>query len=408
MAMRHTGWVRTLGVGAVVGIMALAGCGDDGGGSGTPDARPNTADARPAADATMGVQATHSGTVAVNDISVFGSPSSGHGGQINIGFSKLGVTPEMQVGSTATPPCYATLTDVTKAAQANPTVDEGTIKVEIKTAAGGTRPVPDCKFASNRYLCASGQGTDGTLTLASTPVYSFAGTGAGMGAAGHYLLVVGGTGAGAAFPIVAASSGTMLTVVSTLAATPPSVGAWVTAAGIGPIPPIPGVAPTPPEFLADDDKVKVSLAGGTDFGAQATGDIEVGKEFELSDATAALFAAKIDLATTAAIEISCKKAGAACPTATGTIVSIDTTDATTFASGSDMGTAVKFTGSLTCAAFDEKVTIPANLWAVLKAGSPTKMRVAVFRSGFSPLQDTVKKNATNVVAGHGIIFFQTF
>jgi hypothetical protein len=415
--MQRYGLVRHLGVGAVVAFLALPGCGgDDNGGTVTPDARPaadaagGAADARPA-DAAPALTPTHSGTVSVQDVSVFGAPQLGHGGQINISFTKTGVPSSMSAGScSAIPPCCATLTDVTNTAMANPGVDEGAVTIAVSP---GTRNIPACTFVGTSYRCVSGMGTAAATAAVSAPVYSFMGTGAGTAVAGHYVLGAGGAGAGMAMPIVVAQSGTNLTVVSSTA--PPNpFGAWLTAAGIGPVPPVPGVAPTPPEFLADDDSVQVTLAGGTDFSARMNAEpFAAGNAFELSDATAAMFGNTSGIDLDAALSVGCKQTGTSCTEAVGTIVSIDTTDGPA-GTGTDFNPATHFSGNITCAAFgDGPVMIPATHTAVLKAGSPTKLRIATFRVGFAPLNGTAgaadpkMRNSVNVVAGHGIVHFQT-
>jgi hypothetical protein len=415
--MQHVGLVRSLGVAVSLASLALAGCGDDdnGNGGGTPDAMVTpVADARPP-DAMPPVAATHSGTVSVQDVSVFGLAAAGHGGQINISFTKTGVPTEMAVGDfVGTPPCNATLIDVTKTEQANPTTDQGMVTVEIKPMAGGTRPVPPCTFQGSRYLCASGGGTAGTIAAGGAAgLWNFMGTGTTTAVAGQYLLVVGGAGAGLAAPIVGVNGTTLVLAASS--ALPASVGMWATAAGIGPVPFTLGTGgmEAPPEFIANNDRVKVTLAGGAGVSARATPDIDPGDEFQLADDVVALYGTGIDLDRTTALDISCKKDGAgACPPAIGTIVSIDTTDNPDTGTATTFNPATKYSGNITCANFgDAPVSIPANLFAVLKAGTPTKLRIAVFRAGFSPLMGSGNTPATlanvNVVAGHGIVHFQT-
>jgi hypothetical protein len=391
--------------------MILVGCGDDDGG-GTPDARTadaaGGADARPPDAGSPDAQA-FSGTIQIHDISIFGLPQAGHGGSIELSFGKSGVPSYMSAGNTSgIPPCGVTLTDHDDAAMANPDLNEGTIKVEIKNT-GGTiaRPVPDCTFVGGEYRCISGMGTAGTTGAGpAAGLFTFMGTGQANATAGDYVVVTGGDGAGLAMPIVNVAGATSFVVASLTGAAPPaSVGSWITAAGLGPTPP----APTSPEFLADDNTVKVTLTGatGTHFGNVATGDIQVGDAFEVDDATAGLLAADLNLATTSALVFGCKKTAAGntmCPPAAGIIVNIQSTDATSFTGPTDMGTPDRFTGNLTCAAFAESVSIPANLFAVLAAGNPTKLRISVLRDFFSPVSGN--GNGINVVVGHAVVAFQ--
>jgi hypothetical protein len=388
--------------------MMLVGCGDDGNGGGTPDARPSVdaavsgADAGPDARPDAAPQG-FAGTVQVFDMSIFGAPEVGHGGLIDVSFDKTGVPSEMSAGNFGIPPCNATLTDTDNPAQANPDVNEGTVKVEIKDSTGAiARPIPDCVFTGGTYRCVSGMGTAGaTASAGQAGLYTFMGTGQTAATAGQYLVLTGGTGAGAAMPIVMVNGMTLIVAATT--APPTTTGSWITAAGLGPVPGAP-----PPEFIADSDTVKVTIDGDatTHFGDIATGDIPAGDAFELDAATTAMYAGGIDLASTTPLMFGCLKGGGgACPTAAGTIINIQTTDATSFASHTDMGTPDRYTGNLTCASFGtEPVSIPTNLLAVLRAGNPTKMRVAVLRAAFSPI--TGNGNSVNVVAGHAILHWQ--
>ena len=391
-------------------MMMLVGCGDDDGG-GTVDARPGAdagggADARPA-DGGGGPDAqAFSGTIQVHDISLFGLPTAGHGGSIEASFGKAGVPSFMSAGSFGIPPCNAVVTDTDNPLSANPDLNEGTVKIEIKTAAGASaRTIPDCVFANGDYRCISGMGSAATIGAGpSAGLYTFMGTGTTAATAGQYVVITGGAGIGTALPIVNVPAAMTLIVASLTGAAPPgTTGAWITAAGLGPVPGAP-----PPEFIANDETVKVTLTGatGTHYGNVATGDIPAGDEFELDDATAAMLTAGIDLNSTTPLMFGCKKTvgGTACPAAQGTIINIQSTDATSFTGPTDMGTPDKYSGNLTCAAFAETVSIPINLLAVLRAGNPTKLRISILRDGFSPVNGM--GNSINVVAGHAIVAFQ--
>jgi hypothetical protein len=390
----------------------MVGCGDDDNG-GTPDARPidaptGGADARPV-DAAAGPDAqAFSGTIQVHDVSLFGLAAAGHGGSIEIGFGKAGVPPHMSAGTFGIPPCNAVLTDTDNPAMANPDLNEGTVKIEIKNA-GGTiaRAVPDCTFVNGEYRCISGMGTAATTGAGPAAMtYTFVGTGQAAALPGDYVVVTGGAGAGTALPIINVPAATTFIVVSLTGQAPAAtLGSWITATGLGPTPP----APTSPEFIADTDTVKVTLTGaaGTHYGNVATGDIPAGDAFELDDATTALLAADLNLGSANPLVFGCKKTlngNTTCPAAAGTIINIQSTDATSFPGGpTDMGTPDRFTGNLTCAAFAETVSIPTNLLAIIAAGNPTKLRIAVLRDAFSPVSGM--GNGINVVAGHAIVAF---
>lgn len=390
--------------------------------SGT-DAR--SADA-PGPDAKVGP--TAAGTIGIHDVQLFGAPQAGHGGQINISFTKTGVPFEMKEGNTGIPPCYATLTDVTKVEQRNPGLDQGTVKITVKKGDGsnGTK-IPDCTLlASGDYRCIGGQGAGGSFAAVTTgdlanKMYTLTDTSPAANflaeQVGRWLIVVdpdAAKGAGLVFPIVGASGNKL--GLQALGAVPlTALGTYIIAAGIGPVaftanPDGTGLGAAP-VFLNDTDKVSIELAPktGADLPAFSATDIDVGDAFELDDATKARFMSgtPVDLNSTAALEFGCPSGK--CGTAAGLIVVIDTSDAETYASATDLGKPKKYSASLTCARFDPepqpsavKVSIPANLIAILKAAHPTKMRVSVFRDNFS----SSTAGNTNIVVGHGIIGFQ--
>jgi hypothetical protein len=411
--MRSLGHIKTVGFAFVI---AASACGSsDNKADASVDAKAPTPDAM--------VAAAYSGTVAVNEIQLFGAPQLGKGQQVNITFAKKNskVKDHFDTG-VPLPPCSANLVSTTAAdntkdttdSAGNPEVDEGTI-----TITGSTHPLPPCVFsaASKDYVCASGQGSGGTTAptaaSATAGIFTFtdtSGTPATFTAlhVGETLAIVGGAGAGTSFGITGAAGAKL--GIQAAAAPPATLGAWVTVAGTGlPV----GATSAPdgsglgaaPVFLADADKVKITLAGGHDFTADATGDIEAGDNFDLDAATKALLAAKIDLGTANPISFGCDSANTKCGAAAGTIIVIDSTNATD-TTATSLGTNGTLIGNITCAAFgDDPVAVPAAAFKVLKGGNPTKLRISIFRDGLS--QKSQGNNSLNVVVGHGYVAFQT-
>jgi hypothetical protein len=308
------------------------------------------------------------------------------------------------------------------AAQVPPGLDEGVVNIAITRMGGAAgTPLPPCVYLGSSYRCLSGMGSGGTLAATANPaVFTFTDTTPTPGTfgalhVGNYLIE---PATGRAMPIVGAA-GSQLAIQAGTGAAAGSVAEWISAAGIGPIALTanpdgsnPGAAP---EFLNDTDTVRVTIAtsatSGGHFAYQSSGNIPVGDSFSLDAATTTLVQSALNLTTTTPLRFGCDTTGPnACnlQNAQGTIVVIDSTDATSFADETDMGTPARFTGSLTCAAFDTKVDVPEAAFAVLNAGAPTKLRVTVFRVAFEQMVNPAPpRNTINVIAGHAIVKFQT-
>lgn len=426
--MKRLRMMRLVGIASVLAAFGLAACGDDDGGNTTPDAGGSTIDAGSTADAKSADAATptHAGTAGLHEIKLLDIPTLGNGVQFNISFQKTGV-PVADGFSTgvAIPPCGATLTDVTVAAQNPNDLNEGVVTLAVKKMNGDPGwPFPPCKADTmGDYHCASAQGSAGKLEAGSNMVLKFTDTSATpttFGALQVGATLVNAT-TGAVYPITGAS-GNSLGIFSGTGATVGTLAAWQVVSGTGlPVPLTSGVdgsSPGPtPDYFADTDTVKFTLATDTGSGAHfnytSTGDIQVGDSFELDDATATLLGpgSKLNLDTTTPITFGCKTTGDhACSltNAQGTIVVIDATDAVVSPTDvTGMGKATKYTASLTCAAFDTKVAVPAAAIAILKKANPKKLRISVFRDFFEPLTNSAApRNTINVVAGHGQIKFQ--
>jgi len=215
---------------------------------------------------------------------------------------------------------------------------------------------------------------------------------------GEYLLITANPGAGGAYPIVAAGApGASNLAIVSASAPPATVGSWIAAAGIGPV-------PTNPPFLPPGASVQVTInansKAGADFTMKATSAIPAGSDFTLDTATQALISAPLDL--TVKHTFGCDGAGGSCGEAQGIIIVIDSSDNADAAHPTDL-TPTRFSGNITCPAFGTSREVPAAAFAVLAAGNPHKLRISVFRDGFVPI--TQAKGSINVVAGHGWVGF---
>ena len=418
MFIRRFETLKIVGIVCGLSTFALVGCGDDDGGG--PDAA--APDATPAPDARLPdamMTVNYAGSVGVHEVTLLDRPTLGSGLQITTSFNlaTIPTTANFPGPGAGNFRCSATLSDKTMAAQIPPALNEGTVKVEVKAMGGGAgTAVPDCAFVGTAYRCLSlppgtggtvaataGTGTTGVTAFTPSPAATFT-----TAMIGNYLID---TMTGGAFPVVGANA----TTLAVLGATPGAFGPWLLAAGVGPIPavfdPTTG-APSgaAPDFLADTDTVKVSLTpgGGNHFTALTTTDLAVGDSFTLADDTVTLLNSDLDLSSTTGLTFGCKTGTAGCAASTGlngTLILIDSTDATTFTGDTDLGTPARYSGNITCGALNTSVTIPAGALAVLKQGNPTRLRISVFRDSFEPLTGT-NGNAINVVAGHGFVKFQ--
>jgi hypothetical protein len=174
----------------------------------------------------------------VHDISLFGLPTAGHGGSIEASFGKAGV-PSVHVGGVLRHPAVhnVTLGQTTDNPRcANPDLNEGTVKIEIKTAAGASAaPFPTASSPTATTAAISGMGSAATIGAAergSLHLHGVRHDGRHRGSVrGHHR----GAGIGTALPIVNVPAAMTLIVASLTGAAPPgTTGAWITAAGLGP------------------------------------------------------------------------------------------------------------------------------------------------------------------------------
>lgn len=375
-------------------------------------------------DARLPDAATFSGTIAVHDVALLNPPggagagmvnaAAGTGAQITINFSKDGaptVESHSMNGSFAgqTVPCGASYSNV---ADLNPDIDEGAVSFTIKhmNNSDGT-PVPNCTFQNGSYSCvALASATGGTFAVASgsSSFLTFTDGGSNTFAAtniGRYFID---TGTGKAFPITGADGSNKLAVVNLPAVGPGAVASYVIAAGVGPVPAttdvngnVTGAAPT---FFADGDKVVIGLVGGAQVPAYTSASIAVGGAVTLDAATETLLASNLDVS--GAHDTTFTITGAGASALQVAVVTIDASNATN-AGANDLGTNGTLTGNLTCAAAAigsiPAVVVPASVMKVIGDMHPTKLRVSVFRDG----SDLGKPGNLNVVAGHGLVQFQT-
>jgi hypothetical protein len=412
--------IRQLGLmGSLAISCALGACGSD-----------STADARPA-DARVpdgGPDApTFSGTIAIHDVQVLADNGTvnaplGHGPKIDISFSQKGVPVVESSGDlNAGIPNSSFYRDITVPAMHPDDVDGGKVTITVKQANGSAGPaVPDCTFqsATKTYQCIGKQGTGGSAAAAAnnagmgilTFTDASGATTFGADQVGRYLIVVAGTHAGAAFPILGASAGNQLALINAAAIAPPfDVGNYIIAAGIGPVPATSGVDGSglgaPPKFLDDDYTVGIDYAGGSGIAAFNTGatPITPGQHVKLDAATEGILDTTggktgLNLATTTDVTFGIDVANSGA--AVGTIVFIEASDATN-AGPNDLGTNGRYRGSLTVAAFAPTVVVKKEHLNVLGHMNPKKLRISVFREGFA------QPPGLNVVVGHGVVKFQT-
>jgi hypothetical protein len=170
---------------------------------------------------------------------------------------------------------------------------------------------------------------------------------------------------------------------------------------------VPGAPP--PEFIANDETVKVTLTGatGTHYGNLATGDIPAGDDVRARRRHRRHAAPRASISTARPpLMFACKKTvgGTACPAAQGTIINIPEHRRHELHRPDGHGHAGSVLRQLTCAAFAETVSIPIQPARRPARRQPTKLRISSSRDGFSPVNGL--GDSINVVAGHAIVAFQ--
>lgn len=432
--MRALGFKKILAAIAMTAL--LGGCPDE---EAEPDARianvfdadlmlpdADTTDAEPPIDAAP--MSTHSGTVSIHDTKVLNAPTLGHGLSIGIDFPELGRAPDYDEMPGSPLGCEATRYNLAGGDLPPVGGDEGTIEIT-----GTAAPVPPCNFVAGKgYLCIAGGGADPAATvtddsslpmgtippgsaLVTIPTATF-----GAVDVGRYISLAGATNAGnnGAFPILSpgAAAGQVI-VGNPLAVTEAAFAAtWTVLVGQGPNPAL--AAMGAPDPLTDADMVSVDLVPGGgmhfDFDSTAMGfPINAGDAFTLDDASAALITAQGAAATLddgVAVTLDCAGAGGSCGTASGTIVTITTTD-TAIPMGAPSYYFPGPTATVTvvrCARIGPgAIDIPAAAMEQIMMASPTRIRTTFLRVGFALSISSTPINPTTVVVGHSVNGFST-
>ncbi len=273
-------------------------------GAGAPDATPD--------GAIPALRATHSGLVSVQDIALANLPAAGHGLTVTTILSAA-VAPDYEEVPGSIEGCRVFTYDVDAKPQP-PEEDHGVLRVG--GARGGNL---ECRFVPQRgYLCptASYSGSASIEPAGAGATISLTGAAFSASDVGRYVQVAGSGAAGnnGAFAILAAPSATSVTVANPRAVSESFTGTFSVLAGAGPTPadlyrPFEGVS-----------GVDLELAEKTTFAAPKT-TLRPGDAFVLDEASAkTLLAIPLD---GSAVTLRC----ATCGAADGTIVRIQTTDA---------------------------------------------------------------------------------
>jgi hypothetical protein len=371
---------------------------------------------------------THSGTISVTELAVFGATAPPvFGPAIGIDFGSLAantVTDQFGNPDAVAAGCSGFLLDVAKKeVPYTPSGDEGAV-----TITGTTLPIPPCGFdaTSMRYGCPGAPAklvetdmivdptpteADGAYSLVLATPFA-----AAADVVGRYLVIQGTavTGQNGLFPVFGYDATTKaVTYINTNPAA--TVGAMGQTAFIMPVAaagPIPGGA----DFLPDDptDKTKITVAftpkeGGHFTAFTATAEVDPTGKFTLADTNLVTIpVALADDDTTTKHTVAC--ADGSCSDGLAAVIVITTTDADVTGLGAtDMPAATKSIASIKCigdvSLTDKKVTISNQALHFLKKSGATRIRATFLRFPFPTEPKTEGINKMKVVAGHGIIGF---
>lgn len=336
---------------------------------------PSGSDAAPPDAAVPTLAPTHTGLVSIQDITLANVPAAGHGLTATTILNRV-VAPEYEEIPGSVEGCRVYTYDVDTKPQP-PEEDHGVLR--IGGAKGGNL---ECRFVPQRgYVCPTATGA-GTFTVeppaggASTAAYTVPGAAFSANDVGRYLQIAGTGAAGnlGAFAIVAAPSATQVVVANPRAVAESFPGNFTVIAGAGPTPndlyrPFEGVS-----AIELDLPEKVTFAS-----PKAT--LRPGDAFTLDETSArTLVAIPLDGAATT---LRCSS----CGTADGTIVRIQTTDASIAGlSPVAFPAPKKKSVEIQCVRVGTgEITVPAAAMEFLKkshlASPVTRIRTAFMRDG---------------------------
>lgn len=353
----------------------------------------------PDADAAPPIRpATHSGLVSVQDIALANLPAAGHGLTVTA-ILNAAVAPDYEEVPGSIEGCRVFTYDADAKPQP-PEEDHGVLRL------GGVRGGSlECRFTPQRgYLCPTASYAGNASVEPTDAGVTFSAPGAAFSASdvGRYVQITGGGTAAnnGAFAILAAPSATSLIVANPRAALESFAGAFTIFAGAGPTPadlyrPFEGVS-----------GIDIELAEKAVFAAPRT-TLRPGDAFVIDDASAkALVAIPLD---GAALTLRC----ATCGTADGTIVRIQTTDASVAGlSPVAFPAPKKKSVEIQCVRLGtSEVTVPAAAMDYLKrahTSSPiARIRTAYMRDGLAvhTAPAPLPPNRIALAVGRGMLGF---
>lgn len=353
----------------------------------------DTTDTKPSTDA------THSGIVSIQDVSIQGAEELGHGLSVTVLFTALRA-PNNEDGG-----CRIWLYDVAND-PAPPLTDQGVIQID------GLEDGPySCNFsAGSGYSCPTALGSgqvDVSMGQPGTSTYAIEGALFSQADVGRYLRVVGAMNPknDGVFPIVAAPTSDSVVLANPAGSAEKFSSEYTVLAGVGPVP------NNPHDPFAPGSAVSVGITpGGTHAFDFADVALTPGEAFVLDAASqSALTALPFDGTS---LTLGCNGAGGKCGNADASIVRITTTDGdTTGFSPFAMPTPVKKHAEIQCAAENgaESVTIPASIMGLVALWHadtpPTRVRTAFMRDGFGYAANSPGKprNQAIVAVGRGVI-----
>jgi hypothetical protein len=343
--------------------------------------------------------ATHSGIVSIQDVTIQGAKELGHGLSVTVLFTKLRA-PNNEDGG-----CRIWLYDAVQD-PAPELTDQGVI--EIDGLEGGPY---GCNFsAGSGYFCPTALGSgqvNVSMGQPGTSTYEIEGAAFSQADVGRYLRVVGAMNPknDGVFPIVAAPSSDRVVLANPAGSEEKFTSEYTVLAGVGPVP------NNPHDPFAPGSAVTIGITPG---GARAFDFADValtpGEAFQLDTASqSTLTALALDGAS---VTLGCNGAGGECGNADASIVRITSTDGdTTGLSPFAMPAPVKKHAEIQCAAENgaTSVTIPASitgLFALWHADAPpTRVRTAFMRDGFGYAANSAGKpqNQAILAVGRGVI-----
>ena len=390
---------------AITIAFLVIGCGDD-----MMAASPDASIDAPHPDASMpdasppDAGPMFSGLVLIADFKVQGHDELGHGGVIDIRFTRNGSGPQPQTHVDATQGGLGCTADLFAAADYNnqgPGLGEGRIQIS-----GMSASIPNCEFGSipnEGYRCVaqSGQGTiavaPGGQNTAQVTIASATFTNAD---AGRWLDIRGDatfSSNNGRFPIIQMIDAHTLLIGQPAAQVNSFSGNYITIAGAGPV-------PNGPAFLEATDNVTVSLTAGgaNDFLPFSQTGMHGVAPFALTAASAARIVSMP--ADGSPVSLACDLTAGACDGSL-TLVSIQTTDGA-------VGTLPPYvmppaTGHVTtvnCAFIGQTADIPANIMQLVMAAAPTRLQTFFVRLNLAMTPDI---NQTTFVLGRGIAGYTT-